>query len=232
MRKFETMAVIRKTGFIIMFLIMVFGAYAQDSCHVLNPAIQESYEGGCKNGLAHGEGLAKGVDTYQGRFKKGLPDGYGTYNWANGTIYQGDWKKGKRSGRGTYSYSVDGRDTSIIGLWKDDEYIGKEIKHPQVTRSQNIDSYDFRITGGILERVLISFKQNGSQNTRVDNLMLNSSSGTITQMGQLKGFDNVEFPVTISVRYDTYNKMGTQKINSYIEFVIYEEGDWEVRLKN
>ncbi|RLD65057.1 MAG: hypothetical protein DRI84_07600, partial [Bacteroidetes bacterium] len=118
MRKFETMAVIRKTGFIIMFLIMVFGAYAQDSCHVLNPAIQESYEGGCKNGLAHGEGLAKGVDTYQGRFKKGLPDGYGTYNWANGAIYQGDWKKGKRSGRGSYSYSVDGRDTSIIGLWK------------------------------------------------------------------------------------------------------------------
>lgn len=101
-----------------------------------------------------------------------------------------------------------------------------------MNRSNNIDSYDFRITGGILERVLISFKQNGSQNTRVENLMLNSSSGTITQRGQLKGFDNVEFPVTISVRYDTYNKMGTQKINSYIEFVIYEKGDWEVRLKN
>jgi hypothetical protein len=31
--------------------------------------------------LAHGQGEAKGADTYVGTFVKGRPDGKGTYTW-------------------------------------------------------------------------------------------------------------------------------------------------------
>jgi hypothetical protein len=213
-------------------LLMALKLYSQDSCRVLVPALQGDYKGACKHGLAHGEGIAMGDDIYRGSFRKGYPDGYGTYYWSNGATYQGQWRKGKRNGKGSYSFKIDGRDSSLVGIWKNDIYMGVEHKNPEVNRSYNIDSYSFNLTGGIQNRVLISFKQNGSQNTRVDNLLLNASSGTLSQTGQLRGFDNVEFPVTISVRYDTYNKMGTQIINAYIEFVIYEKGDWKVRLKN
>ena len=226
------MSFIRKIGLLSFLLFIAISLYSQDSCRVLMPNIQGEYKGACKHGLAHGQGLAIGKDIYRGSFKKGFPDGFGTYYWANGAIYQGNWKKGKRNGKGSYSFKKDGRDTSLVGIWKNDVFIGIEHKQAYVNRSYNIDSYSFNLTAGIQNRVLISFKQNGSQNTRIDNLMLNSSSGTITQIGQLRGFDNVVFPVTISVRYDTYNKLGTQIINSYIEFVIYEKGDWEVRLKN
>jgi len=222
----------RAIGLLILMFFMTTGLYSQDNCKVLLPKLQGEYKGACKKGLAHGEGLATGEDIYRGHFKKGYPDGFGTYYWSSGAIYQGNWKKGKRDGKGKYTFTKDGRDTSITGIWHNDVYMGVEHKRPEVVRSYNIDSYEFNKSGGIRKRVLIRFKQNGSQNTRVDNLMLNSDSGTLSETGQLKGFDNIDFPVTISVRYNTYNKMGTQVINAFIEFTIYEEGDWVVQLKN
>ena len=51
----------------------------EESCKVLISEISEKYEGDCKNGLAHGTGVAKGIDLYEGRFKKGIPNGKGKY---------------------------------------------------------------------------------------------------------------------------------------------------------
>jgi len=95
-----------------------------------------------------------------------------------------------------------------------------------------ITSCSIRKTKGIQSRVLFDFHQNGMQNSRVSNLMMSADSGTPAQVGQIRVFDNVIFPVTISVRYDTYNKLGTQSLNCNFEVTIYEEGDWEVILKN
>jgi len=40
------------------------------NCKVLSVKLQVSYEGECKNRLANGEGTARGIDTYQGKFKE------------------------------------------------------------------------------------------------------------------------------------------------------------------
>ena len=42
-------------------------------------SINESYEGFCKNGLVHGEGIALEVHEYVGEFRARLPDGKGIY---------------------------------------------------------------------------------------------------------------------------------------------------------
>lgn len=56
-------------------MILTFALYAvtaagQSECKVLLPALSGSYEGGCRKGLADGDGVAIGTDTYKGSFKK------------------------------------------------------------------------------------------------------------------------------------------------------------------
>jgi len=216
----------------IIFLMLSFSIQAQDSCNVLVPNLKGSYSGGCKKGLANGKGEAKGKDRYKGNFKKGYPNGIGTYYWSTGEIYVGEWKKGKRDGEGSFTFKIENRDTTVSGLWKNDIYAGPMVKSPKVLRVNNIDQYKIKKTGGIQKRVMINFQQNGSYNTEIENLMLTATSGTNAKSGSLEGFDNLSFPVTIVVRYDTYNKLKTMKYNAYIEFTIFEEGDWEVRLTN
>ena len=69
---------------------------AQTSCKVLQKGISKSYTGDCKKGLAHGYGVATGVDRYEGKLKNGLPNGIGKYFWSTGEIYDGHWKNGKK----------------------------------------------------------------------------------------------------------------------------------------
>ena len=74
-------------------------------CRVLgNGYLRGSYEGDCeeKNELAHGQGEARGADTYIGSFVKGKPSGKGTYTWENGARLEGAFKDGKAHGPGIY----------------------------------------------------------------------------------------------------------------------------------
>ena len=78
-------------------------------CKVLDPDIAITYSGGCKNGLAHGDGFAKGRDSYRGSFFEGNPHGFGIYEWGlntewSGDRYEGQWVHGERNtGYGEYS---------------------------------------------------------------------------------------------------------------------------------
>ncbi|HYK76418.1 MAG TPA: hypothetical protein VEV16_05540 [Daejeonella sp.] len=102
---------------------------AQESCKVLLPAIAEKYDGGCNNGKAQGNGKAEGVDTYEGEFKGGLPDGRGSYIWKNGDVYEGQWIKGKREGEGQMNIKRNGKADSVLtGFWKNNSYVGKYEK--------------------------------------------------------------------------------------------------------
>ncbi|MDA3779115.1 MAG: hypothetical protein PF487_02600, partial [Bacteroidales bacterium] len=108
-----------------------------DKCKVLDKNINEYYEGECKKGLAHGKGIAKGIDTYNGKLKKGLPHGYGKYVWKNGSYYEGKWRKGKRNGKGKMYNSLTKKETK--GIWKKDVFIKEITERPyEIVRQRGI----------------------------------------------------------------------------------------------
>jgi hypothetical protein len=99
--------------------------FSQD-CSVEKESLKGTYTGDCKNGKANGKGKAVGTDTYEGEFKSGLPDGQGTYRWANGNSYTGKFAKGMRDGKGVMVYKrANAADSVIDGYFKKDDYAGK-----------------------------------------------------------------------------------------------------------
>ena len=199
---------------------------------MLKPEIAGKYMGKCKNGLANGKGKAVGQDTYIGQFSKGLPQGVGTYIWASGDTYYGDWVQGLRQGEGTLKFKSDGKDSILSGVWEKDEYKGPIPPKPHVINSASVERYSFTKTLGTKNRVLINFYQNGMRNLGIENLLIYSSSGTNTSLGQSIGYENILFPVIIKVSYSTWNKAHAVMYNVIFEFEIFEPGDWEVDLHN
>jgi len=216
---------------ILVFSWLSYSLSAQEECLVLKPEIAGEYFGKCKNGLAQGKGRAVGQDTYIGQFTKGLPHGTGTYTWANGDTYIGGWEEGLKQGEGTMKLKSNGKDTTITGLWEKDQYKGPLPPEPRIISRSNIDRYTITNSGGVKERVLINFYQNGVKNN-VENLLLSTTSGTSTSLGVSVGYENIIFPVTIRVTYTTWNKARTEKYYATFEFEIFEPGDWVVDLHN
>ena len=103
---------------------------AQIDCQVLIPELSGEYFGKCKEGLAQGKGKALGRDTYEGHFSKGLPQGDGTYIWANGDSYTGQWEQGLRHGLGTLKYKSNGKDTVLAGIWEEDNTSARSRQSP------------------------------------------------------------------------------------------------------
>jgi hypothetical protein len=79
-------------------------ALAHDCRVVGNAFLRGTYEGECneKDEVAHGQGEARGADTYVGSFVKGRPEGKGIYTWSNGGRLEGTFKGGKANGPGVF----------------------------------------------------------------------------------------------------------------------------------
>jgi hypothetical protein len=86
-------------------------------CQVLDPELQDSYVGGCKDGKAEGLGTATGIAAYTGEFHEGKKHGRGVKTWARGDRYEGDFFDDEKSGEGRYTWG----DRS---LFAGDRYVG------------------------------------------------------------------------------------------------------------
>lgn len=103
------------------------------NCTVNDSDIADEYSGGCKNGLAHGKGVAQGKDKYEGMFKNGNANGYGIYTWATGDRYEGQWQDNKLNGKGIYTWVNGGR---YEGQWQDGHRNGYGIYNSNGTREE------------------------------------------------------------------------------------------------
>jgi hypothetical protein len=122
-------------------------------CKIANPFPQPgesvTWSGGCKNGLADGEGMmewfinGKPLDKFEGMLKDGwaegkgtlireggryagdwkhsLQDGNGRFDAPDGSWYEGEWKEGQPHGSGKYQ-TPDGR--VVTGTWEDGVFQG------------------------------------------------------------------------------------------------------------
>jgi len=137
-----TILKIKGSGIALVFLS--FTAYSQ-TCEVDKESLKGTYNGDCKKNKAHGKGKAVGVDTYEGDFKNGIPDGVGTYTWSNKNVFEGKYLKGLREGKGKMTIKREGAQDSVIeGFWKKDAFIGKNEK-PYIVHSKTGSVRDIEI---------------------------------------------------------------------------------------
>ena len=81
-------------------------AQGQSKCLVLDPELQNTYSGGCKDGKAQGPGAAKGSAFYVGEFREGKKHGRGVKTWPWGDRYDGDFLEDAKHGMGRYTWGV------------------------------------------------------------------------------------------------------------------------------
>ncbi len=203
---------------------------AQETCKVLKPEISLNYKGDCKNGLAHGNGEAYGRDQYVGHFKKGYPDGEGTYKWSTGEVYKGHWKRGMRHGMGEFSFFENSRDTTIVGKWDRDEFVGSKTSDAayQITYKNNIN----RITVNKIgpgNQIRFKFLRNGNE-IAVGNLILFGDSGATRTNRQFTGFENIEFPFEGKLTFTASNDFYGAVLNCELTFIIKEPGSYQIHI--
>lgn len=65
------------------------------------PVEPECVKGDCTNGKGE---MKFSSGSYNGQWKDGLRNGYGTFSWNNGDVYKGNWVEDKRHGAGEYTW--------------------------------------------------------------------------------------------------------------------------------
>jgi hypothetical protein len=218
------------------FLLMIFAIHSsfsqEGNCKVLKPEIANSYSGDCKKGLANGKGIATGKDKYEGKFKNGLPNGDGLYQYATGEIYEGNFKDGLKNGNGKFTFKYLGKDSTYLGIWKDDQLVKKVIP-PAYTIIQQLNVQRFtvqKINAG--NRIMFSFIQNGKTNLSLSGLSFAENGGTPITIGQKQGFDNIPIPYNCKVTYTSLNSFRASSSSIVFEIQIHEPGQWLVTLYN
>lgn len=205
---------------------------SQNQCSVLMKGIGERYAGDCKKDLADGVGEAWGTDHYLGHFKKGLPHGKGTYEFADGSVYEGMWSKGLKHGVGKFSFRYNGADTIQEGLWTDDEFMGDkkaELQYRIITM-RAVERYKvFRYSDGNEIRVILKPMSSGSLD--VSNLQITGSSGYESQfLNSQMEFRNCEYPFRLRVSFNKWSKLKTMRVDTSIELEILKPGVWLVEI--
>jgi hypothetical protein len=211
--------------FFLFFLNQVKGQ--ESDCKVSLPGLSGTYIGKCKNGLAHGKGVAKGIDSYEGQFRKGLPNGKGTYTWANGSFYKGQWSKGLKNGSGEMVFNTSSGDSILKGYWDLDKYIGEKLIPPyKISRNIGVVHYRFYKVNDAYNNVVFNV------GSGVSNFSVIYSSGNEYVSGTIHGLQDVKFPLELKITYMVWNKIHTTQNSMLFEFVINDPGNWEITMRN
>ena len=208
--------------FIILMITFSYSAYAQSDCDVKLKAISGTYTGECKKGLANGVGKAVGTDQYEGEFKKGLPHGNGIYTWANGNQYEGEFTKGEKEGKGVLTMkTVAGKDSTLTGFWKDDEYIGKyEKPYVIINRGKSISNITVDYLSSHTQAIEVTLKVNGIVKTSP---VLNFNTkvgkyGAVHTKARSAVINNVEYPFRANI--------------NGLEIEFFKEGYWQITIES
>jgi hypothetical protein len=120
-KKQETMEGQKRHGraLTLAFLLLFCTSLAAQDCKVLDPELRGTYAGPCRDGLAEGEGEARGTAEYRGGFRAGTKHGQGVKAWPNGDRYEGRFAEDKREGLGKYTWGT--------GPWRGESYEGPYV---------------------------------------------------------------------------------------------------------
>jgi len=207
--------------------------YAQqnDSCKVLIGDISGTYNGACKDGFAHGKGIAKGKDTYDGTFRNGLPDGKGKYVYDNGNIFTGYWSKGLKNGQGKFVYYLGGKEYVQKGYWKDGNYVG--ITNPdefyRTTIQAGVDNFSIKKVDDKESKIKITFIQSLLREVPLK-LSIHTSSGELSQVNKDFIIYNYATPNSCDISFIIMVNASTKVC--HFSFDILKPGNYEVIITN
>lgn len=202
------------------------------NCKVLLPNLDGTYEGECKNKLAHGKGTAKGKETYEGEFRAGLPDGEGKYVYEDGSYYVGEFRKGLRNGEGKMSQFNKETNTITTGKnskWKNDVFV-EEILEKKYKIIENIN------TMGIL------FEKPDEREDKVEiflgtrsvlsGVSVTPSSGTSYMSGNNRAIiENIQFPLVVKLSYSATKGVGAST-SVRLDFELQSKGHWKITVNS
>jgi len=207
---------------------------AQSSCKAFFGGGLVDYEGECKRGMAEGFGRTLGDDYYEGKFKKGMPHGKGNFYWANGDTFEGVWKKGVKEGKGTLVLKREGQaDSVVIGVWKEDEYIGSgkpEVAY-KIKRNLNVRRYRFQKVGEGINEVEIRITRNTMPFGDFTNLVFNGTSGVPFNRADYRGHSAIDFPFHGNVSLSAPTQLRTTVYSVLLIYEIYEPGQWVLTIE-
>lgn len=216
---------------------------AQDStqsCKVLFNDLAGVYKGDCKNGVANGQGEAKGYQHYTGSFKNGMPSGQGTYYYSDSMYYTGNFQDGIKEGKGEAHYLRNGIPDSIIrGYWSGDEFRGKSyttylfkssIVFDQVDispspQSGNTLTIEISTTSGAPDGTQMNLYNNGKVLV-LDDLV--STSGSTRLLS--KKVDIRKSSTTFEIDKFPAKFIGTLSNGGTFILEFYKSANWRVRL--
>ncbi len=196
-------------------------------------SINGSYSGGCKKGLAHGNGRAEGLDSYEGGFKKGLPQGEGVYEWRSGKKFEGSFDKGLMHGKGVLTIPGFATDSLLTGYWRQDVYIGLEvIADVGIVSRRNVDRIQVNKYPGQEAQIRFRFLKMGVKNGEMTDLTVTAPSGLQQFSSGEVIIDNPEFPFNTIITYKTPNKFNTSILDVRVQLDVNFRGIWVITLYN
>jgi hypothetical protein len=80
--------------------------------------------------------------------------------------------------------------------------------------------------------VRISLKQNGIDNTDIEDFSLAFNSGNEYRMGNMIGIENSSLPLYVKVTYRSWNTFHAVQVDVIYEFMIFSPGTWDVMICN
>lgn len=217
------------------------------SCEVKADSLKGQYTGGCKKGLANGNGTAAGIDSYTGDFKNGYPEGEGKYTWKNGSTYEGGFKHGLFDGNGTLK-KVSNTDKPIVmsGFWKAGNYVGQHEKPYDVhLLTNNISDVNVRRSNDKESVISITVKSITAGSS--DEKYVHAPKPELKNIQQIEGrfeqevddtsasinsnmytFRNVTFPFYAIFSFETKNdfKFDSERFG----LALFEDGKWNVQV--
>ncbi|MFT4736476.1 MAG: hypothetical protein ACI8QD_002077 [Cyclobacteriaceae bacterium] len=221
-----------KMKLLILLPVMIFTlqlcAQDENDCAVNLEGLSEVYVGDCRKNLANGIGAAEGsLGQYIGSFKKGFPDGKGKITYLDGSSYEGMWNRGDREGEGNMFFPSD---SILTGFWENDVYLGLYKNAYEIVQSRGPARYQLTKTSDGQNKVEVKFFRGGLENpTALSNIRLSAPSGTLYQTPGYLGFEQLQFPVEVTLNYMAPNSLNTQMHQEYIRIQINEPGGWLIR---
>lgn len=229
--------------FFLVLLIKV-NIYAQENtqpCKVRLESIANEYKGDCKNGWADGQGIAKGIHSYIGKFKDGMPEGLGSYYFSDSTYYIGNFQDGIKEGKGEFHYLTNRHTDSVVkGYWSGNEYRGKKYITYIFDSGTKFDRFEITPSSEIGHSITFELATTSGSPRGLPNDFYGSPGYvlTLTELISndplLKFLSKVDNP---TISYSTYEiskfpviLYGTLSNGEHFQLDLYKAAKWKVRL--